>query len=167
MNQLTNKLTNYHHKTSSSYISKQKLKKNIASSTGLFQPNVMNIKINKISNSKDGIIYFMNQKVINGRSFDKELQDRKVYIKNLMDKDKRNKDSDRSSLELESKDEISTNNLTENLYNNASLNNTEHQNHIGANILNINNNNINYYSNTNITESGLNKNINNTNKYKI
>ena len=165
MNQLTNKLTNYHHKTSSSYISKQKLKKNIASSTGLFQPNVMNIKINKISNSKDGIIYFMNQKVINGRSFDKELQDRKVYIKNLMDKDKRNKDSDRSSLELESKDEISTNNLTENLYNNASLNNTEHQNHIGANILNINNNNINYYSNTNITESGLNKNINNTNKF--
>ena len=165
MNQLTNKLTNYHHKTSSSYISKQKLKKNIAPSTGLFQPNVMNIKINKISNSKDGIIYFMNQKVINGRSFDKELQDRKVYIKNLMDKDKRNKDSDRSSLELESKDEISTNNLTENLYNNASLNNTEHQNHIGANILNINNNNINYYSNTNITESGLNKNINNTNKF--
>ena len=158
-----NKLTNYHHKASSGYISKQKLKKNIASPSVLFKPNAMSIKINKISNSKDGIIYMMNQKVVNGRSFDKELQDRKVFIKNLIDKDKKNKDSDKSSLELESKDEISTNNLTENFYNNHSLNNTEHQNHTAANNLNINNNNVNYYSNPNITGIGFHKNINNNN----
>ena len=163
MNQLTNKLKNYHKKASSGYISKQQLKKNIASSTGLFKPNAMSIKINKISNSKDGIIYMMNQKVINGRSFDKELQDKKVLLKNLINKDKKNKDSEKSSLELESKDEISTNNLTENLYNNASLNNTEHPNIKGVNNLNININNINYYSNAHIAESCFNKHINNTN----
>ena len=163
MNQITNKLNNYHKKASSGYISKQQLKKNIASSTGLFKPNAMSIKINKISNSKDGIIYMMNQKVINGRSFDKELQDKKVLLKNLINKDKKNKDSEKSSLELESKDEISTNNLTENLYNNASLNNTEHPNIKGVNNLNININNINYYSNAHIAESGFNKHINNTN----
>ena len=162
MNQLMNKINNYHHKASSIYISKQKLKKNVASPTGLFKPNAMSIKINKISNSKEGIIYILNQKDINGRSFDKELQDKKAFIQNLINKEKnkKNKDSDKDSLELESKGEISTNNLTENLYNGENLNNTEHNNHNGVKNLNTNKNGMNFYLNRNIYESGFIKNIN-------
>ena len=80
MNQLMKKLNN-HHKTSSDYISKQKIKNQMTSSAVIFKSNVMNIKINNISNSKDGYIFIPNSKVIIGRSFDKELQENKKIIK--------------------------------------------------------------------------------------
>ena len=130
MNQLTNKVNNYHHKTSSDYISKNSLKKNINPTTGLFKPNTMSLKINKISNSKNGLIYFMNQKAVNGRSFDKKLQEKKDAIKNYIknERKQKNKNSEKNSFESESRDEISTNNLTEILYNYWNMNNTEYKN---------------------------------------
>ena len=92
MNQLMQKLNNFHHKTSSDYISKQKIKNQITSSAVIFKSNVMNIKINNISNSKEGYIVIPNSKAINGRSFDKELQENKQIIKNYLKKEKTKKD---------------------------------------------------------------------------
>jgi len=167
MNQLTNKINNYHHKTSSYYISKQKLEKNMTSSTGLLKSNGMCIKINKISNSNEGLIYMMNPKVSNGKSFDKDLQEKKKDIKNFIKhkKIKKNKDSEKNSIELESKDEISTNNLTENLCNNANNNYTEHKNNGNNNNLNIKIRDINFYSdsNANLSEPAIKNLINGTN----
>ena len=154
MNQLMKKLSNYHHKTSSDYISKQKIKNQMTSSAVIFKSNVMNIKINNISNSKDGYIFLPNSKVINGRSFDKELQDNKKMMKKYLKKEKYKKDSEKNSLEIESKDEISTNYLTESLQFCTELN-LNSKGHIGAgNISNSNNNNCNYnnYINNNINK---------------
>ena len=167
MNQLTNnKINNYHHKTSSYYISKQKLEKNMTSSTGLLKSNGMCIKINKISNSNEGLIYMMNPKVANGKSFDKDLQEKK-NIKNFIKHKKiqKNKDSEKNSIELESKDEISTNNLTENFCNNANNNYTEHKNNGNNNNLNIKIRDINFYSdsNANLSEPAIKNLIDGTN----
>ena len=154
MNQLMKKLSNYHHKTSSDYISKQKIKNQMTSSAVIFKSNVMNIKINNISNSKDGYIFLPNSKVINGRSFDKELQDNKKMMKKYLKKEKYKKDSEKNSLEIESKDEISTNYLTESLQFCTELN-LNSKGHIGVgNISNSNNNNCNYnnYINNNINK---------------
>ena len=89
MNQIMKKLNNYHHKTSSDYISKQKIKNQMTSSAVIFKSNVMNIKINNISNSKEGYIFIPNSKGINGRSFDKELQENKKIIKSFLKKKKK------------------------------------------------------------------------------
>ena len=146
------KLNNYHHKTSSDYISKQKIKNQMTSSAVIFKSNVMNIKINNISNSKDGYILIPNTKAINGRSFDKELQENKKIIKKYLKKEKVKKDSEKNSLEIESKDEVSTNNLTESLqyYTDMNLNIKGH----GINYSNSNNPNCNYnnYINNNINK---------------
>ena len=127
MEQLTIKLNNDHHKTSSDYCFKDKLKQNITPSAELFKPNSINIKINKISNSKEDIVYLMNQKIANGRSFDKKMQEKKraikIYIKDKKDKNENINISEKYSYEFESKDEISTNNLTEILFNNSNVNN--------------------------------------------
>ena len=146
MNQIMKNLNN-HHKTSSDYISKQKIKNQMTSSAVIFKSNVMNIKINNISNSKDGYIFIPNSKVIIGRSFDKELQDNKKMIKKYLKKEKTQKDSQKNSLELESKDEVSTNNLTESLqyYTDINLNGKGN-----INISSSNNCNYNNYINNNI-----------------
>ena len=145
------KLNNYHHKTSSDYISKQKIKNQMTSSAVIFKSNVMNIKINNISNSKDGYIFIPNSKAINGRSFDKELQENKKIIKNYLKKEKTKKDSEKNSLEIESKDEVSTNNLTESLQNftDMNLNIKGHAGNLCANNCNCNYNN---YINNNINK---------------
>ena len=170
MNQLTNKINNIHHKTSSYHIPKQKFEKKLTSSTGLLKPNKMCIKINRISNSNEGLIYMMNSKVVNGKSFDKDLQDKKLEIKNFIKHKKiqKNKDSEKNSLELESKDEISTNNLTENLCNNVNNNYTEHKNN-SINNLNIKIGGINFYSNSNgnISDSAIQNLIKNGNNINI
>ena len=103
----------------------------------------MNIKINNISNSKDVYIFLPNSKVINGRrSFDKELRDNKKMMKNyFLYKEKSKKDSEKNQLEIVSKDEISTNFLTESLQFCIELN-LNGKGHIG-NISNANNNNCN------------------------
>ena len=149
------KLSNYHHKTSSDYISKQKIKNQMKSSAVIFKSNVMKIKINSISNSKDGYIFLPNTKISNGRSFDKELQDNKKIMKNYLKKKKFKKDSEKNSLEIESKDEISTNYLTESLqfFTELNLNNINNKVHLG-NIANSTNNNCNYnnYINNNINK---------------
>ena len=151
MNQLMKKLNNYHHKTSSDYISKQKIKNQMTSSAVIIKSNVMNIKINNISNSKDGYIFIPNSKAINGRSFDKELQENKKIIKNYLKKEKTKKDSEKNSLEIESKDEVSTNNLTESLQNftDMNLNIKGHAGNLCANNCNCNYNN---YINNNINK---------------
>ena len=172
MYQLTNKINNNHHKTSSDCFSKQKLEKNITSSNCCFKPNATCIKINKISNSKGSLIYMMNQKFINGRSFDKDLHEKKMEIKNFIKstKNKKNKEYEKNSLELESKDEISTNNFTENFYNNVNNYYTEHKTKDNNN-LNIKINETNFYpnSNANVPESEIKNllNSNNTNISKI
>ena len=145
MNQLMKKLKNYHHKTSSDYISKQKPKNQIISSAMIFKSNAMNIKINDISNSKEGYIFIPNSKAINGRSFDKDLQEKKK-IKT----EKIRKDSDKNSLELESKDKLSTNNLTETLQhpNDNIINLKEGQ----SNVSTKTNCNYNNYINNNINK---------------
>ena len=148
MNQLMKKLNN-HHKTSSDYISKQKIKNQMTSSAVIFKSNVMNIKINNISNSKDGYIFIPNSKVIIGRSFDKELQENKKIIKQYLKKEKTKKDSQKNSLEIESKDEVSTNNLTESLQYYTDMNlNIKGQ----VNFSNSNNCNYNNYINNNINK---------------
>ena len=140
------KLNNYHHKTSSDYISKHKPKNQMTSSAVIFKSNVMNIKINNISNSKDGYIFIPNSKVSNGRSFDKELQENKKIIKNYLKNEKMKKESEKDSIEIESKEELSTNNLTETLqYNNDT--NLNIKNH-GLN----SSNNYNNYINNNISK---------------
>ena len=145
MNQLMKKLKNYHHKTSSDYISKQKPKNQIISSAMIFKTNAMNIKINDISNSNERYIFIPNSKAINGRSFDKDLQEKKK-IKT----EKVRKDSDKNSLELESKDKLSTNNLTETLQhpNDNIINLKEGQ----TNVSNKTNCNYNNYINNNINK---------------
>ena len=62
MNQLMKKLNNFHHKTSSDYISKQKTKNRMTSSAMIFKSNVMNIKISNISNYKGDIFFSQIQK---------------------------------------------------------------------------------------------------------
>ena len=148
MNQLMKKLNNYHHKTSSDYISKQKIKNQMTSSAVIFKSNVMNIKINNISNSKEGYIFIPNSKGINGRSFDKELQENKKIIKSFLKKEKTKKDSEKNSLEIESKDEVSTNYLTESLqyYTDMNLNKGYFSN------MNCGNCNYNNYINNNINK---------------
>ena len=145
MNQLMKKLKNYHHKTSSDYISKQKPKNQIISSAMIFKSNAMNIKINDISNSREGYIFIPNSKAINGRSFDKDLQEKKK-IKT----EKVTKDSEKNSLELESKDKLSTNNLTETIQhpNDNIINLKEGQ----TNVSNKTNCNYNNYINNNINK---------------
>jgi hypothetical protein len=145
MNQLMKKLKNYHHKTSSDYISKQKPKNQIISSAMIFKSNAMNIKINDISNSKEGYIFIPNSKAINGRSFDKDLQDKKK-----VKTEKVRKDSEKNSLELESKDKLSTNNLTETLQhpNDNIINLKEGQ----TNVSTKSNCNYNNYINNNINK---------------
>ena len=113
MNKLMKKLNNFHHKTSSDYISKHKTKNQLTSSAIIFKNNVMNIKINNISNTRGGYILLPNPTTINGRSFDKELQENKNIVKKYLKNGKIRKDSDKNSLEIESKDKLSTNNLTE------------------------------------------------------
>ena len=151
MNQLMKKLNNFHHKTSSDYISKQKTKNQLTSSAVIFKSNVMNIKINNISNSRGGYIFLPNPKTINGRSFDKEIQENKKIIKKYLKNEKVRKDSDKNSFEVESKDKLSTNNLTETIqYNNNdnSINLKEH----GINSTNNSNCNYNNYINNNINK---------------
>ena len=169
MEQLTIKLNNDHHKTSSDYSFKDKLKKNISPSAELFKPNSINIKINKISNSKENIVYLMNQKVANGRSFDKNMQEKKraikMYIKDKKDKNENINNSEKYSYEFESRDEISTNNLTEILFNNSNVNNIEYK-CSEVNNLNININGINFSTNpiSNLTKSVFNNSMNNYRK---
>ena len=139
---------NNHHMTSSDNISKQKIKNQMTSSAVIFKSNVMNIKINKISNSKECYKFFPNSKVIIGRSFDKELQENKNIKKKYLKKAQTQKDSQINSLELESKDEVSTNNLTESLqyYTEINLNGKKQSNSSSSNNGNYNNyisNNIN------------------------
>ena len=92
MEPLTIKPNNNHHKTSSDFCFKDKLKKNISPSAELFKPNSISIKINKISNSKEDTVFTMNQKVANGRSFDKKMQEKKgalkIYIKDKKENEK-------------------------------------------------------------------------------
>ena len=146
------KLNNFHHKASSDYISKQKIKNQITSSAVIFKSNVMNIKINNISNSKDGYIFIPNSKAINGRSFDKELQENKQIIKNYLKNEKTKKDSEKNSLEIESKDEVSTNNLTESLQYFTDMN-LNIKGHGGTNLCQGNGNyNYNNYINNNINK---------------
>ena len=82
---------NNHHKASSDYISKQKIKNQMTSSAVIFKSNVMNIKINNISNLKEGFIFIPNSKIIIGQSFDKELQENKKIIKQYLKKEKKKK----------------------------------------------------------------------------
>ena len=161
------KLNNFHHKTSSDYISKQKIKNQITSSAVIFKSNVMNIKINNISNSKEGYIVIPNSKAINGRSFDKELQENKQIIKNYFKKEKSKKDSEKNSLEIESKDEVSTNNLTESLQYLTDMN-LNIKGHGGTNLYQGNGNcNYNNYINNNINKklSTINARNNSNNNY--
>jgi len=149
MNQLMKKLNNFHHKTSSDYISKQKTKNQLTSSAVIFKSNVMKIKINNISNSRGGYILLPNPKTINGRSFDKELQENKKIVKKYLKNEKIRKDSDKNSLEIETKDKLSTNNLTETIQNN---NNSINLKERGINITNNSNCNYNNYINNNINK---------------
>ena len=140
---------NNHHITSSDNISKKKFKNKMTSSAVIFKSNVMNIKINKISNSKEGYKFLSNSKVIIGRSFDKELQDNKNIKRKYLKKAQTQKDSQINSLELESKDEVSTNNLTESLqyYTEINLNGKKQSNSSSSN-----NGNYNNYINNNINK---------------
>ena len=150
MNQLMKKLKNFHHKTSSDYISKHKTKNQLTSSAIIFKNNVMNIKINNISNSRGGYILLPNPTTINGRSFDKELQENKNIVKKYLKNGKIRKDSDKNSLEIESKDKLSTNNLTETIqYNNDNSINLKER---GINFTNNSNCNYNNYINNNINK---------------
>ena len=165
MNQLTNKINNYHQKTSLGYISNDNMKKNIPTSANLFKPNTMYIKLNKISNSKENLIYIINPKVANRRSFDKKLENKNTEFKN--DKKERMKNSEKNSFEFESKDEISTNNLTEILYNNSNMNNIEYKNN-DVNYLNNKANGVNLNSNQNPNLStSVNENFIKNNNKKI
>ena len=85
----------------------------MTSSVEIVKSKVMSIKINNISNQKKGYMFVKNPKGINGRSFEK-LQKIKKIIKNFLKKEKTKKDSEKNSLEIESKDEVSTNYLIEN-----------------------------------------------------
>ena len=144
------KLNNFHHKTSSDYVSKQKTKNQLISSAVIFKTNVMNIKINNISNSREGYILLPNPKAVNGRSFDKELQENKNIVKKYLKNGKIRKDSDKNSLEIESKDKLSTNNLTEAIqYNND---NSIYLKERGINFTNNSNCNYNNYINNNINK---------------
>ena len=147
------KLKNFHHKTSSDYISKQKTKNQLISSAVIFKTNVMNIKINNISNSREGYILLPNLKTVNGRSFDKELQENKKIVKQYLKNEKITKDSDKNSLEIESKDKLSTNNLTETIqYNNDNSINLKERGINFTNNSNCNYNNYNNYINNNINK---------------
>ena len=165
MNQLTNKINNYHQKTNLGYISNDNTKKNIPTSANLFKPNTMYIKLNKISNSKENLIYIINTKVANRRSFDKKLENKNTEFKT--DKKERMKNSEKNSFEFESKDEISTNNLTEILYNNSNMNNIEYKNN-DVNYLNNKANGVNLNSNQNPNLStSVNENFIKNNNKKI
>ena len=63
----------------------------------------MNIKINNSSNFKDDFIFIPNLKIIIDQRFDKELQENKKNIKQYL----------KISSEIESKNEVLTNNLIE------------------------------------------------------
>jgi len=173
MEPLTIKPNNNHHKTSSDFCFKDKLKKNISPSAELFKPNSISIKINKISNSKEDTVFTMNQKVANGRSFDKKMQEKKgalkIYIKDKKEKNEinyNNNNSEKYSYELESRDEISTNNLTEILFSNSNVNNKEYK-YSDLNNLNININGINFITNPNVSlsKSVFNNSMNNNKKF--
>ena len=156
MKQLTNKINIYNHKTSLDNNVKNSMKKSLATSEDVFKPNAMYIKLNKISNSKENFIYLMNQKMANLRSFDKKLK---------IKKEKKEK----NSFEFESKDKISTNNLTEILNNNSNMNNIENRNN-DVNFINFKANGININSNKNLKPStSMNENLinNNNNSKKI
>ena len=141
------KINNYHLKIFSDNISKQKPKNKMASSAIIFKSNVMNIKINNISNSKEGYIFIPNNKAVNGKSFNKELQDNKKIIKKYLKFDKKKKESEKNSLEIEIKEEMSTNNLTETLQYNSDMN--LNIKNLG---INCSNNNFNNYINNNINK---------------
>ena len=136
MNLLTNKIITHQHQTSSEITSKNKLKKKFIKSNELLSPISKSIKITKTSNAKENIIYIMNQKMANGGNFDKKIFARKGPIKNYI----KLKKNQKNSFELESRDEISTNNLTEILYYNSNKNTPEIKNN-NVNKLNINGNN--------------------------
>ena len=133
------KFNNYHHKTSSDFISKQKTKNEMTSSAVIFKTNVINIKINS---PKEGYILLPNSKISNGRSFDKKLQDNKnIIIKN----EKTKIDSEKE--EIENKEEISTNNLTETIQYNNDMNMN-----LKGHYINSSNNNYNNYINNYINK---------------
>ena len=135
MKKLIKKINNNHHKTSSDYISKPKQKNQMTSSVVIFKSNVMKIKLNNISNSKEGYISIPSSKASNGRSFDKELQDNKKIIKKHLKNENIKKESEKNTLEIESKEENSTNNLTDTLQYNTEMS------------LNIKSHGINYFNN--------------------
>ena len=120
------KNNNYHIKISSDFISKSKLTKNTTPNNNLIKSNDICIKNNQISNKKEEIFNILNQNEINGRSFDKDSQEKNKMIKEIINSKKnvKNKESKNNSNEIESKDESSTNNLTENLNNNFDIRNS-------------------------------------------
>jgi hypothetical protein len=110
----------------------------------------MNIKINYISNSRGGYIFLPNPKAVNGRSFDTELQENKKIIKKYLKNGKIRKDLDKNSIEIESKDKLSTNNLTETIqYNNDNSINLKDR---GVYFTHNSNCNYNNYINNNISK---------------
>ena len=105
---------------------KSKLTKNTTPNNNLIKSNDICIKNNQISNKKEEIFNILNQNEINGRSFDKDSQEKNKMIKEIINSKKKvkNKESKNNSNEIESKDESSTNNLTENLNNNFDIRNS-------------------------------------------
>ena len=136
MNQLTKKINNHLPKKNIDFASKNTLKKKIIPSEELFIVNPMNIRINKILNNQENFVYVLNQKVANGRSFEKKLKDKQNLFKDLIKKEKK----EINSFEMESRDEISTNNLTEIFHNNSNINTPEIKNNY-VKMLNIKINN--------------------------
>ena len=149
------KITNYHHKSSSDYISKKT--KNIKLfSTVELESNAMNIKIGKISNSDKDLSLFVNSKIINGCCNGKDFQENKkiynTYFKNYK------KEEEKNSLKLDSKEDISVNNLTE--YLQINNNNSDYSSNISQ-LLKSNININKKISNINLRNSS-NNNINST-----
>ena len=100
------KNNNYHLKISSDFISKSKLTKNTTPNNNLIKSNDICIKNNQISNKKEEIFNILNQNEINGRSFDKDSQEKNKMIKEIINSKKKvkNKESKNNSNEIESKD---------------------------------------------------------------